>query len=193
MPRTTPESTFALAQQAMERGDWEAFFQCLDRSDLLPLAKMGIAGIPNGGDQALAALCVEAGIPATALENVKTIADEILASAQAMMRAPAADSYHRHRDLVKSLDKAMETCLKSVADLALFTAKAERLKRAKMGGGSVSSSLFVGETLVDVTVEGKKAKGIRQRKGGSTEPIAFVQNKGLWSIKFMPKRRSGPR
>jgi hypothetical protein len=173
----------------MERGDWEAFFQCLDRSDLLPLAKMDIAGIPNG-DEALAALCAEAGIPATALENVKTFADEILASAQAMMRAPAADAYHRHGDLVKRLDKAMDTCLKSVTDLALFTAKAERLKRAKMGGGSVSSSLFVGETLTDVVVEGKKAKGTRWRKGGSTEPIAFVQNKGLWAIKFMLKGRS---
>ncbi len=90
---------------------------------------------------------------------------------------------------MKALERASATCLGFVTDLAAFTAKAERLKRATLGGGSVSSALFVGESLVDVRVEGKQATGIRRMASGWSEPIAFVQKRGQWFIEFWPKRR----
>jgi hypothetical protein len=204
VPRKSPESVFAIAQEAMERGDWETFFECLDRSDLMRLARMGIPVTDDAGD-AFSTLCIESGIPAEALENVKILAQDLLASAHAIWGGQAEQESSsasgkdrlqqslRHHDLVKALDKAIETCLKSVTNLAAFTAKAERLKRATMGGGSVSSTLFVDDSLVDVTVEGKKANGIRRRKDGSREPIAFAQNKNLWYIRLLPKARSLPK
>ncbi|AFL73440.1 hypothetical protein [Thiocystis violascens] len=200
MSRTSPEAVFVLAQAAMERGDWETFFACLDRSDLKPLASMGIpVGEDPGG--AYSNVCLEHGVPVEALQRVRACAEAIQDSAQRMMSesvgavsgaAPPEDLLQqslRHRDLVKALDRAIAACLGFVTDLAAFTAKAERLKRATMGGGSVSSSLFVGESLVDVRVEGKKATGIRRMQNGWSEPIAFVQRRDQWSIKFLPKRR----
>ncbi|MBK1723617.1 hypothetical protein [Thiocystis violacea] len=200
MSRTSPEAVFAAAQAAMERGDWETFFACLDRSDLKPLAKMGI---PLGADPegASSSLCLEHGIPAEALQHVRACAEALQDSAQRMMSGsvgaasgatPPADLLQqslRHRDLVKALNGAIATCLGCVTDLATFTAKAERLKRATLGGGSVSSSLFVGESLVDVRIEGKKARGIRRITRDWSEPIAFEQKRGQWFIKFLPNRR----
>lgn len=204
MPRTTPESVFQIAQQAMERKDWETFFECMDRSVLLLLGKMGIAGAVDNDRGAYYDLCIESGVSPEALERVQALARVIRASAEAILQTPSdrenSQLSHeeqtqrslRHRDLVKEFEKAMEACLKTVKDLAAFNARAERLKRELMGGGSVSSRLFVGDTLVDVTVEGKKAKGVRQLKGGWREPIAFVQKKGLWYINFLPKRGARP-
>ena len=204
MPRTTPESVFTTAQQAMERGDWKAFFECLDRSDLMRLATMGL---PLGGDpgDAYYALCIEHRIPPEALDRVKALGKDIQTSALATLPTwvgPESASVNReerlkqslrHRDLVKDLDKAVATCLKSVKNLPAFTAAAEKLKRATMGGGSVSSTLFVGDNLVDVTAAGSKASGTRVLKGGHKEPIAFVRKKGVWYIKFMPRSRSRPK
>ncbi|NEX21789.1 hypothetical protein G3480_15970 [Thiorhodococcus mannitoliphagus] len=198
MSRTSPEAVFALAQAAMERGDWETFFACLDRSDLKPLAKMGIP-LGEDPDGASSRLCLEHGIPAEALQRVKACAEALQDSAQRMMsgsvgaasgEAPPDDLLQQslgHRDLVKALDRAIATCLGCVTDLAAFTAKAERLKRATLGGGSVSSSLFVGESLVDVRIEGKKATGIRRITRDWSEPITFVQKRSQWFIKCLPK------
>jgi hypothetical protein len=87
------------------------------------------------------------------------------------------------------LDRAIDACLRSIEDLAAFTAQIERLKRATLGGGSVSCSLFFGEHLSDVRVEGKKAMALRQQPGGERVPIAFVQTRGQWAIRFLSKVR----
>jgi hypothetical protein len=94
---------------------------------------------------------------------------------------------------VKGLDDVIKTCLGSVKDLAAFTAGGERLKRERMGGGSVSSTLFVGDRLTDVAVEGNRAKGTRLLKGGAKEPIVFVRKKGLWYVKRLPKKGASPK
>ncbi len=60
--------------------------------------------------------------------------------------------------------------------------------RSGGGGGSVSSRLFVGETLRDLVVDGKKARGKRHMAGGHVEDVAFVQKKDGWYIR-MPMRR----
>lgn len=199
MSRGTPESVFATAQEAMERGDWETFFDCLDRRDLLRLAGMAF-GLAGG-----ARLCMEHGIPAEALGRVEALARDINESGRAMVReaggSPGAATAQsdllerslRHRDLLGAHQKAVETCLKSVTNLASFTAGAERLKRATLGGGSVSSTLFVGERLCDVSVNGQKATGVRRMQRGWTEPIAFVKKKGQWYIRFLPSARSRPK
>ena len=198
MSRETPESIFATAQEAMERGDWEAFFACLDHRDLLRLAGMAF-GLTGG-----AGLCLEHGIPADAMGRVEALAKDIDESGRAMLRELGGGQGNstaqsvllerslRHRDLLIAHQKAVETCLKFVTNLASFTASAERLKRATLGGGSVGSTLFVGESLCDVAVNGPKATGVRRMQRGWTEPIAFVKKKGQWYIRFLPSARSRP-
>lgn len=201
MSYESPESVFATAKDAMERGDWETFFSCLDRTDLMRLAAMGIP-VGEEADSSDFRQCVEHGIPIEELNAVKKLSDDIRISAYAMMTDQESSSSGQqdilqrsmhHRGLVKSLDNAIKTCLRSVTDIAAFTAMAERSKRVKTGGGSVSSTLFIGEILADVVVEGEKASGKRLMKGGWKEPIRFVQKKGRWYIKFMPKSRSEPK
>lgn len=200
MTYDSPESVFATAKNAIERGDWETFFNCLDRTDLMRLAAMGIP-VDEEADSSEFMQCVEYGIPVEELYAARKLADDIRISAYAMMTHQETSSSAqqdmvqrsmRHRGLVKSLDNAIKTCLRSVTDIAAFTAMAERRKREKMGGGSVRSTLFVGEILKDVIVEGKKASGTRLMKGGWREPIRFVQKKGRWYIKFMPQSYSEP-
>lgn len=201
MSYESPESVFATAQDSMERGDWEAFFSCLDRTDLMRLAAMGIP-VDEEADVIEFRQCVEYGIPIEELNAVKSLADDIRVSSCAMMTERESSSSGQqeilqrslhHRDLVKAFGKAIETCLRSVTDIAAFTAMAERRKRAKLGGGSVSSRLYIGESLVDIIVDGKKASGTRLMNGGWKEPIRFVQKKGRWYIRFMPKSRSVPK
>ncbi|NEV60403.1 hypothetical protein [Thiorhodococcus minor] len=201
MSRASPESVFALAQSAMERGDWEGFFGCLDRTDLKTLARLGISPVGEGPQGAYARLCIEHGVPLEQLEEVKTLLDAIQASARQMWSAPTGEVSKeasqdaslqqslRHRDLVRALDHAIDACLRSIEDLAAFTAQVERLKRATLGGGSVSRALFVGEHLSDVRVEGKKATALRQQPGGERVPIAFAQKRGQWAIRFLSKAR----
>ena len=196
MQRTTPELVFAIAQEAMGRGDWEEFFECLDQRDLLRLAPM-VFDVPGG-----ASLCLEYGIPADALKHIETLIQDINESGRAMLRrregipnssaiqSDLLEHSARHQGLIVAFHKAMEECLKFVPNLASFTAKAERLKRAASGGGSVSSTLFAGESLCDLKVRGWKASGVRRRQGGSLEPIAFVQKKGRWYIRLFSKTRS---
>jgi hypothetical protein len=196
MLRTTPELAFAIAQEAMGRGDWEGFFECLDQRDLLRLAPM-VFDVPGG-----AGLCLEHGIPADAVKHIETLIQEINESGRAMLRrhegVPNSSAIQcdilehsaRHQCLIIAVHKAIEECLEFVPNLALFTAKAERLKRATLGGGSVGSTLFVGESLCDLKVHGWKASGVCRRQGGSVEPIAFVLKKGLWYIRFFSKAPS---
>ncbi|NEX22777.1 hypothetical protein G3480_21140 [Thiorhodococcus mannitoliphagus] len=190
MSRASPESVFALAQAAMERGDWEGFFGCLDRTDLKKLARLGISPVGEDPQGAYSRVCIEHGVAVEQLEEVKTLFDAIQTSARQMWSSPAGEGLGedsqdrqlqqslRHRDLVRALDRAIDACLGSITDLAAFTAQIERLKRATLGGGSVSRSLFVGEHLSDVRVDGKKATALRQQQGGESEPIAFVQKRG---------------
>lgn len=94
----------------------------------------------------------------------------------------------RHKDLVDDYTDAVEKGLKAIPDLAGFTAGLARHMRSGGGGGSVSSRLLVGETLAELVVEGKKARGKRQLGAGATEAIAFVQKKDGWRIR-LPFRR----
>jgi hypothetical protein len=85
MLRASPESVFALAQSAMERGDWEGFFGCLDRTDLKKLARLGISPVGEDPQGAYARFCIDYGVPVEQLEEVKSLLDAIQASARQMV------------------------------------------------------------------------------------------------------------
>jgi hypothetical protein len=56
------------------------------------------------------------------------------------------------------------------------------------GGGSVSSRLFVGETVENVQIDGTKSWGIRRGPDGFQEDVGFVRKKGVWLIRLFGSR-----
>ena len=149
---------------------------------------------------ALAALCIEHAFPAEAIEELRIRASEIMESAKTMLNAARATSdvavdvetqrlnSQRYQQLVLGYAKCLKDALKSVPNLARYTAALERQMRAVTGRGSVSSRLFVGETLHDVVVEGKRAWATRRDTGNRAEDIGFVQKRGTWYIRLIARR-----
>ena len=176
----------------MERGDWETFFACLDRAELLVIARNSVArlaSIPQDAGSPVGALFGRYGFP---LDALQARGRDILDSARGMQStaSPAnmREASLRHQQLVRSYKETLEAGLKAVPDLAAFTAGLERAVRSDGGGGSVSTRLLVGERLANVVVDGQRARGTRQLQAGGSEPIAFVRKKGEWYIR-LPKPR----
>lgn len=184
--RESPQAVFATAQAAIARGDWEAFFACLDQTELLRIAKNGVGFLAaSPPEPATQALCATHGFP---LAAVRARGQRIVDSANAMRGPSTREQSLRHKDLVDEYTDGIEKGLKTLPDLAAFTAGVERWMRSGGGGGSVSSRLLVDETLHELVVEGKKARGKRRLAGASVEDIAFVQKRDGWRIR-LPFRR----
>lgn len=189
----SPTAVFARAQRAMAAGDWDAFFACLDTADLRRLASMVITLACDG--EAFSAVCRDHGVSARSLDGIRRARAAIVASAASVLDpAPhaspaerAADSL-RHRDLVTALDARLANALGEVSDLPAFVAASERFRRATSGGGSVSSSLFLDEQLVDLVVSGRRARAVRRRPVGADDPIAFVLRRNGWRIRLFAHR-----
>lgn len=185
----SPASVFARAQRANASGDWDALFACFDAADLRRLASL-VMPLAHG-DRAFSAICRDHGVPAETIERVDEACEQIVASA-ASITTPAPDASPadqaaaslRHRDLVKALDSRLADAVGAVVDLAGFVAAAERYRRATSGGGSVSSSLFLDEQLVDLVVTGRRASAIRRRRVGGDDPIDFVLRRDGWRIRL---------
>ncbi len=191
----SPESVFALAQNAIARGDWESFFPCLDMADLRRIAAMVMPLACATDSDRLAEVCRDHGVTDGHLERIRAAQIEIAASAAAIVDPPApsspdhrADASLRHRDLVRSHDAVVADAVREVTDLAGFVAASERFRRETSGGGSVSSSLFLDEEIVDVVVSGRNARATRRRSVGGDDPVAFVLRRDGWRIRLFAGR-----
>ena len=196
MPGATPEQTFAEARAAMERGDWDGVFACLDPADLAKATKNTLNRFmmaSGAAADAFLAICAQHGPGEETTRDLKAKLARISESARSMTagRDPATmvRESQRHQQVVKAYQDGVDAALKSVADLARFTAALERAIRADGSGGSVSSNLFVSETLEGVLVEGSRAWATRRMPGGATEDVGFVRRKGAWYIRLMARRR----
>jgi hypothetical protein len=202
VPRSSPEEVFAEARSAIVHGDWESFFACLDRNDLLRICDNSFKAMlhnPAATDD-FDRLCQAHGIATAQLEEARGLIDAYVEMAKAMT-GPSAGSTppeerHRlsqnHRDTVRRSGKHIKSVLRSTRDLAAFTACLERLMRSTTRGGSVSSTLFVDEVLEHVEVDGKKAWARRRISDGHSEDIAFIRRKEGWTIRLFarsPKTR----
>jgi hypothetical protein len=196
MPGATPEQTFAEARAAMERGDWDGLFACLDPADLAKATMNTVNRFLMAGGaagDAFLQICAQHGPGEATVRDLKTKLARISESARTMTagRDPAtmvAES-RRHQEVVKAYQQALDDALKSVADVAHFTAALERAIRADGSGGSVSSNLFVGETLEGVSIDGSKAWATRRMSAGATEEVGFSRRKGAWYIRLTARRR----
>jgi hypothetical protein len=195
MSRGTPEETFAEARGAMERGDWEGVFVCLDPADVARIAGNTFARFLTAGGSAadtLLQICTRHGISEATLTDLRGRGRAIIESAQLPMAPPGPamlEQSKRHQQFVKAYQQAKEDALGAVADLPAFTAAMERAVRADGSGGSVSSTLFVGETLEQVSIEGAKAWGTRRLADSATEDVGFVRRKTSWYIRLFARRR----
>lgn len=196
MARSTPQETFAEAQAAMSRGDWEGVFACLDPDDLVTIANNSVARfmMVSSGPAAdrFNALCAEHGIPAETLTTVRSLAEQITHRAVSVVSSddPAAmmEESRRHHQIVLAHRAALKQLVKSAPDIARFTAALERELRVDGGGGSVSPRLFVGESLENVSIEGAKAWASRRVGPGELEDVGFRRRKSGWVIRLFAKR-----
>jgi hypothetical protein len=191
MSRETVEGTFAAAQSAIEQGDWETFFACLDNRSLLKIAKNSLQGILNSDTSQ--AILNEYGVAIASIQPLRAKVQSLAASAAVVVATtdPALrmqQSLH-HKQLVDEYDQSLEDLLKAVADLPGFTAALERAMRALVGGGSVASDMFMGESLQDISIEGKTAWGVRRTSRGDCQDLKFVQRRGRWYIQLLARGR----
>jgi hypothetical protein len=195
MPRGTPEETFSEARAAMERGDWEGVFACLDPADVTKIAANTFArflmAAPDEAD-VFVQLCGRHGIPEAVIAEIRARGRAITESARQPITPPGpamVEQSRRHQQLVTAYQQAQEDALGAVPDLPAFTGALERAVRAGGSGGSVSSTLFVGETLERVSIEGGRAWATRRMASSATEDVGFVLRKKAWYIKLFARRR----
>lgn len=191
MAGATPEETFSQARAAMERGDWEGVFACLDADNLRRIGENSIGRFVAGGEaaaDAFVALCGEHGVPretAAALRSsLQRMAEGRVTAADMSNPATMMERSRLHQQHVAAYRDAVKSTLKSAPDLPRFTAALERA----LGGGSVSARLFVGEVVEDVQINDTKAWGVRRGANGFLEDVGFVRKKGLWYIRLFGTR-----
>jgi hypothetical protein len=187
----TPEAAFAAAQQAMVTGDWDAFFDLIASADLRRLAAMGLGVVLGPHAPAARAVLGAHGIGVADVDDLTGLGERIAASAAGITAAgsPAelAARSQAHRDLVQQQRVASRRIVAQAPDLPRLVAAVERFRRATEGGGSVSSRLFVGERLVEVVVEGKRARGTRGYPNGTSDPVRFAVERGGWKISIFAR------
>ena len=194
MSRATPEQTFAEAQVAITRGDWDGFLVCLDTKDLMRIAANSVKYLLWIGQADAEEFCTEHGIANTFLLTLRTLFQRMEESARSYQQAdtssPEAMLRHSllHKQIVDEYRKSEKAILKAAADLPRLTAALEKRLRATINGGSISSTMFIDEDLVDISIAGTKAYATRRTANGYSEDVGFVQRKGKWYIRLFAKR-----
>jgi hypothetical protein len=203
MSRATPEEAFAEARAAMERGDWEGFCACLDAETLLRIAENGVGRLLAGGPATgalLAGLCREHAVPDEMVVSLRARLQRLAESGRAAVSPEArsdpramVEASLRHKRVVDEYRASLKSTLKAVPELARFTAALERALRAESGGGSMSTRLFVGEALEEMSITGTKAWATRRSADGHADDVGFVRKKGEWYIRPLAKRHEAGR
>jgi hypothetical protein len=180
------DAAFAAAQRAMAAGDWDGFFAAIATKDLRRLATMGLGIALGPHADAAREMLADHGIDVAAVGDLADLADRITASAGSLRSGGTARETRvrslAHRDLVKAYEKAARDIVVRTTDLPRLVGAIERFRRRTEGGGSVSSRLFLHETLADVVVDGKTAVGVRRYADGTTDPVRFVFERGGWKV-----------
>ena len=183
----TPDAVFADAQANIASGDLAAAFACFDRADLSKIADNSVRALSTA-DADFDELCARFGH--SAVDELRGLADRMAASAALLTDDRASYDTSAHRQLVKDYQAATRNGLKGVADLPAFTAAMQERMRTVIGGGSISTSLFRDETLVDLEVDDKRAWATRVERGTEVDDIGFVRTRDGWKIKLFARRPS---
>ncbi len=173
MAARTPQEAFEQAQQAMQRGDWRALFSILDPCDVRRILNNAFKlclTTHHGAHDEFAAIFERHGVPAAELARLW----------QSWSKTVGPNPTH---------EKTLKAMIKRASDIAGLAAELERHSRAIRGGGSVSSSLFLGETLSDLVVTADQARALRQFPSGWLEPVEFVRDRDGWKVRLFARAR----
>lgn len=173
MTARTPQEAFEQAQQAMLGGDWQAFFRILDPRDVRRILNNAFKlclTTHHGADDRFTAICERHSVPVAELARLWR-------------------SWSNTVEPNPSHEKTLKALIKRVSDIAGLAAELESHSRAIRGGGSVSSSLFLDETLRDLIVEEGKAWAFRQFPRGWSEPVEFVRDHDGWKVRLFARAR----
>ena len=144
--------------------------------------------------------CTEYAIPKEHILNLQSLSQQMSSSAHVTAEEITASpeiptspdlmlqTALRHRKVVDAYNQTVKALLQSASDLPQLTAAFEQDMRTYVGGGSVSSRLFVNEQLEGIVIEGNRAWATRRTQHGWGEDIGFIRKKGTWYIKLMAKR-----
>lgn len=174
-----------MAQSALAVGDLAVAFACFDRSDVMKIAGNSVRAL-SVADADADELFDRFGFGT--LSELRDLTDRMAVSAASLNEDPSSYDPAVHRQMTKDYDAAIKDGFRGVADLPDFTAAMEERMREVMGGGSVSTSLFAGEMLEDVEVDGRKAWATRSERGQAIDDIGFVRTRDGWKIKLFARR-----
>jgi len=197
----SPAQVYAEAQAASARGDLEALFSRLDRAALIAICINGInllLAAEESDRRLLRDLCLRFGIEDVDIDALLTGIECIAISAERIATAsPTADpaairrQSEAHRSIVADYQRGVQALPKATSDLPAFSAALERLVRERLGGGSVSTRLFLDETLENLQIDGNQAWATRRFSNGSDEDIGFIKRRQGWRIRLFARRRGG--
>lgn len=162
-------------------------FACFDGGDLLKIAGNGVRALSTSDPQ-FDAVCERCGFDPEALGRMRDLAERMAASAASLSDDPASFDGKAHHQLVKDFDAAVKAGFRSVTDLPALAAALEERMHTHVGGGSISTALFVGESLADLETDGKKAWATRIQDGREIDDIGFVEKRDGWKIKLFARR-----
>lgn len=162
-------------------------FACFDRADLLKIAGNSVRALSTV-DSVLDEPCDHFGFEAASLGDMRELTARMAASVALLTEDPASFDSVAHRQMVNDYEAAIEQGLRTVTDMAGFSAALEERMRDRMGGGSISTALFEGESLSALEVDGKRAWATRVHRDNETDDIGFVQKRDGWKIKLFAKR-----
>lgn len=180
----SPLVVFQRAQAAMERRAYAEFFACLDPSGLSVIAQNGIGWLLTRPE--LHAEPAVASLPLADLNQQIAAMDASAKHVLAMRTSDPATANQaslQHRDLVKTYQASIKRAAKA-ATLPAVLGWIESQRRAADQGGSIATTLFIGETLENCIVTETTATAVRRRANGTTEPIRFALTRGTWKIKL---------
>lgn len=181
------ETVFGSAQTALGAGDLVGAFAHFDRPDLMKIAINSVRAL-SVADPGFDEACERFGFDRDARLAMRELTDPMAASAALLQDDPASFDLSEHRQIAKDYEAAIKDGFSTVRDLPGFTAALEQRMRARLGGGSISTSLFSGETLTVLVVEGKKAWATRVESGREIDDIGFVLKRDGRKIKLSARR-----
>ena len=168
-------AVFERAQQMVAAGDWEGVFQLLDDSTVQAVGSNSLHWLVSQSPEDWT------DYPQLPLAELRAMSERMQASAQAVLAAPGDLALSlAHRDLVKQQSALAK---KAVTGQSKALGQIESLRRRRGQGGSISSSLFLGESLKDIRVTGSQAVATRVYANGVQEPLQFKRRRDGWKIK----------
>jgi len=193
---STPQEAFAAAQASIARRDWRGFYACFDRGDLFRAAEevIPVYVVVFGRDAWFVQHCAAHDVSLAALDvweqtrrTMERAGMPAWRRSGGIAREQATTGLwlsERQRRLVQETQEAMREALALVADLDGFIAELVARVQGSGRAAGLPSTLFLGETLEQVIVDGDRARATRTVRGAPIAELEFVRRRGEWLVRL---------